>query len=413
VAKIRRRRIRAKKTRGAVSENLDNPANELVSRILDGILREDCVVFLGSGSTTEGRRQQGKTFFEHIKELSEFEEVDHSFPELMQHFCDKVDGGHHQRLIREALSRIQLFCVPGEDNHFATLFTNSLAEIPYFKIFITTNWDPFLERSLDVLVPMVEDSDLAFWDDHKRQVLKIHGCISRPYSIIATQSDYDNCFTSRPLIFNKLRDLMATKTFLFVGYSMRDPDFEKVWNSICDSLGHFAHRAYALDPNASIEKISSWTNRGIQVYRSTDMAFLRALRKRLEEKQILPTESFLRFLRRERRRIISTHLRMGQTSSGRFSSAMYQDGLLHELDDVLSSVSLGTKKKQDFENDHGEALRYVQEMRKAEDIIEIAYWSGRAEVLERFNNRDGNPIPTYFHPEQLLPTQKLVKGTRF
>src|SRR5580698_7049964 len=123
------------------------------------------------------------------------------------------------------------------------MFSDSLAEISYFNRFVTTNWDPFIERSLDVLGPIVEDRDLAFWDDRKKQVLKIHGCITRPYSIVATQTDYDTCMSQNPLIFNKLKDVMATKTFIFVGYSMRDADFREVWQTILHSLGHFAKLA--------------------------------------------------------------------------------------------------------------------------------------------------------------------------
>ena len=52
------------------------------------------------------------------------------------------------------------------------MFGNELAEIPYFNRFVTTNWDPFLERSLDILIPTVEDRDLAFWGDRKRQGLE-------------------------------------------------------------------------------------------------------------------------------------------------------------------------------------------------------------------------------------------------
>src|SRR5260370_35644030 len=120
----------------------------------------------------------------------------------MQYFCSQSDGGHHNRLIREALSRIEGFCLRGEDNYLAAMATDAFAEIPYFNRFVTTNCDPFLERSLDVLVPMVEDRDLAFWDDRQRQVLKIHGCITRPYSIVATQSDYDDCMSKNPVVFN-------------------------------------------------------------------------------------------------------------------------------------------------------------------------------------------------------------------
>ncbi len=177
-------------------------ALELVERIYEDVLHERCVVFLGSGSTTERPNRGRESFYDHVKKLARFKGDRPAFPELMQYFCGQSDGGHHNRLIREALSRIEVFCLRGEDNYLAAMATDAFAEIPYFNRFVTTNWDPFLERSLDVLVPMVEDRDLAFWDDRKRQVLKIHGCITRPYSIVATQSDYDDCMSKNPVVFN-------------------------------------------------------------------------------------------------------------------------------------------------------------------------------------------------------------------
>jgi hypothetical protein len=393
------------------AETSDATAKNLVSRIYGDILRQGCVVFVGAGSTTEGRGQEGQTFYHHIKEISQVSGGLLSFPDLMEYFCDHMDGGHHNRLIREALSRLEAFCIRGsEDNYFATMFTDSLAEIPYFNRFVTTNWDPFLERSLDVLVPMVEDRDLAFWDDDKKQVLKIHGCITRPYSIVATQSDYDSCAGRNPFIFNKMKDLMTTKTFLFVGYSMRDPDFQKVWDSIDNSLGHFANLAYAIDPNASTEQIALWRERGIEIFRCRDLEFASTLRARMEKEDLIPSEKFLKFLQHERDRIVSIHVKNDQTSDGKFSSAMYQDGLLHQLASILISTALGTKKKADFENDYTNKLNYLKKMRRRKDLIEIAYWSGREEVLARFNSRQKSPIPAFFHPYRLHPTRKLVKG---
>jgi hypothetical protein len=140
-------------------------------------------------------------------------------------------------------------------------FSGEIAEIPYFNRFVTTNWDPFLERALDVLVPMVEDRDPAFWDDRRRQVLKIPGCVTRPDSVVATQSDYDGCMKRNPMIFNKLKDLMATKTFLFVGYSLRDADFQEVWNVITTTLGRFTKLAYAIDIDVTPEVASLWKQR--------------------------------------------------------------------------------------------------------------------------------------------------------
>jgi SIR2-like protein len=401
----------------AGGKSVEDPAavaESFVSRIYEDILRGSCVIFVGAGSTTERRRQGTPGFYDQIKEKSGYpaDMGPPSFPALMQYFCDHVDGGRHNRLITEAIARIEHFCAHGEEKWLAMSLSESIAEIPYLNRFVTTNWDPFLERALDVLVPMVEDRDLAFWDDRKRQVLKIHGCITRPYSVVATQSDYDACMRRNPLIFNKLKDLMATKTFLFVGYSMRDADFQEVWNGITAALGHFTKFAYAVDIDATPDAVSFWKERGIQLVKTSDILFVRSLRGRLEKGNLIPSERLLGFLRRAQRQITSTHIKMGQESHGKFASAMYQDGLLHALDDVLTSTALGVKNKEDFESDLSQANEALEQVRGKHDPIEIAYFTGRVEVLKRFCRRSTTPILRYLHPYRLRPSKKLVRGDK-
>ena len=168
---------------------IDDPvavADSFVSGVYEGVVRGTCVIFVGAGSTTERRGQGRPSFYEQIKKKSDYPPADRngpSFPVLMQYFCDHIDGGRHNRLITEAISRIEHFRAHREENGLAMAFSGEIAEIPYFNRFVTTNWDPFLERALDVLVPMVEDRDPAFWDDRRRQVLKIPGCVTRPDSV--------------------------------------------------------------------------------------------------------------------------------------------------------------------------------------------------------------------------------------
>jgi hypothetical protein len=389
-------------------------AEALVTRLYGEILQEGCVVFVGAGSTTERRYPSDETFYDHIKRQSNYpkDAPQLSFPELMQYFCDHVDGGHHNRLIREAISRIERFCASGRENRTAMMFPESLAEIPYLNRFVTTNWDPFLERALDVLVPIVQDRDLAFWDDRKRQVLKVHGCITRPYTVVATQSDYDVCIQQNPLIFNKLKDLMATKTFLFAGYSMRDADFQEVWNGTVAKLGHFSKLAYAVDPQASDESVAFWKDRGIELCRTSDILLVRSLRKRLQKEDLIPSQELVEFMRRSLNRISSIHVNMGQEYSGKLASAMYQDGLLHALEDVVTSTALGMKKKHDFEHDLADAAETLGQTRRKRDPIEIAYWTGRLLTLKRFCSRSRAAFLPYFHPYRLHPTKKLIRGDR-
>jgi hypothetical protein len=393
-------------------DSFDNAADLLANRLHTDIVEQSCVVFVGAGSTTEGYyRRHG--FYETIRAKSNYptSAPRPNFPKLMQYFCDELDGGHHNRLIREAISYLELFSLPGEPNRAATNVCDLLAEIPYFNRFVTTNWDPFIERSLDILVPIVEDRDLAFWDERKRQLLKIHGCITRPYSIVATQSDYDTCMRQNPLIFNKLSDLMTTKTFLFLGYSLRDEDFREVWGNITRSLGRFGKTAYAVDPDVTPENVTFWHERGIELFGTSDVMFLRRLRKRLEAEGLVPTESFLRWLGRQRRRIVSIHVALRQSSEGGIASAMYQDGLIHALDDALSSTALGIKREEDFGSDLRFAAKEVKRAEKSGDFVEVAYWSGRYKVLEHFCDRDSSAIPAYFHPSKLVPVAKFVKGS--
>ena len=92
---------------------------------------------------------------------------------------------------------------------------------------------------------------------------------------------------------------------------------------------------------------------------------------------------------------------------------MYQDGLLHALDDVLTSTALGTKNKENFESDLGRMMQNLEQMQRKHDPVEIAYFSGWVEVLKRFCQRSTEPIPRYFHPYQLPPSRELVIGERF
>jgi hypothetical protein len=260
-------------------------------------------------------------------------------------------------------------------------------------------------------VPIVEDRDLAFWDDRKKQVLKLHGCITRPHSIVATRSDYEACVTANALLFNKLRDLMATKTFLFSGYSLQDGDFRDIWESITSRLGHFSKLAYALEPEASDDDIKYWKERGILIFRLFDVQFIRALRNHLVQLGLMPSEALVSFLMRERRRIAQIHLGNHQLSDGSFTSAMYQDGLLHELDDILDSIQLGTMKHADMENELGSTANNVKKLEKRGDLVEVAYWTGRHLAAQSYFDEERSQIPAFFHPYRLKPINKLVKGT--
>lgn len=271
----------------------------LPEELVEEIKSKNCVLFVGAGVTTE-QTYFRESFVENIKQKCKYpvKMKTKSFPEIMQYFCEKIDGGRKNRLIREIIQWIELFSGEGERNRVATYFFREISRIPFFRTVVTTNWDPFCERTFNVLVPMVEDQDIPFWDENKRQVLKIHGCVTRPQTIVATWDDYDRCMKekARGAIFTKLRDLMAMKTFVFAGYSIKDPDFRLIFDEVISNLGEFRRAAYVVDPSPEAESVKEWKGRGARVLQVSGIAFARDLVKQLEIEKLIPPEELISFL---------------------------------------------------------------------------------------------------------------------
>ncbi len=376
--------------------------------LYDEIRLNNCILFAGAGISTEGGIYGKPTLYETIKRISKYpKKKKPSFPELMQYYCDNLDGGRKNRLIRAIINRIEDFSEYGEIYVSTTTFHRYVASIPYFKIVVTTNWDPFFERELNVLVPMVEDRDIPFWDDDKRQILKIHGCVTRPYTIVATSNDYSNCIKeiSSDPIFTKLKDLMATKTFIFVGYSMRDPDIHIILDQLLNNLGDFARLSYAIDPQPSEEVIKIWSERGVKILKLSAIAFMRELKNELEKEGIIPNPELIQFYAEQRELITEIHLSTSQNTDKGFASSMYQDGVIHELDYIIGQCKFGVTFET-LENKFKEKWGILKEATRRKNFVEVAYSQGRIGVMKRFLSRKLEPVPPYFDPEKMNPCNK-------
>ena len=318
-----------------------------------------------------------------------------------------------------------MFSGNDERNRHATMFYKIISRIPFFRYIVTTNWDPFCERSLNVLVPMVEDKDIPFWDESKRQILKIHGCISRPHTIVATTDDYESCMKDRSkgAIFTKLRDLMATKTFIFVGYSVSDPDFQLIYDEVIKNLGEFRRGAYVVDPKPSDDSIVDWKKRNVQIIKLFGYPFAQKLVKEVEKRKLIPSVNLISGFIDQQDRIIKIHIQTSddQERESAISSAMYQDGLLHEIEYLIDESMRGKsfKELRDRLVNHEKHLKkcwyYTNNPPKsAEDkpnfaFVEVAYWTGKVEALSRFIDNNKRNIPAFFGPYSMIP-QRVIRS---
>jgi len=197
--------------------------------------------FAGAGISTESRAVLQQTLYDQLAAELDVKDDALSFPELMSRF--QQDKGRRLLLqrIKERFDYVDDF---PELRRIATRFQQELSTLFYVEDIITTNWDTYFEDVAQAL-PLVSDKDFGLSDLPGRKVLKIHGSIHNPGSIIATENDYRRCYRSlnRSVLGGTLKHLLATKTPLFVGYSFRDPDFNRIWRFMEREMSDLLPRA--------------------------------------------------------------------------------------------------------------------------------------------------------------------------
>lgn len=139
-----------------------------------------------------------------------------------------------------------------------------------FDIVCTTNFDFLLERQYDLtpryVYPVVDEEQLSInVGNAGTLLLKLHGDLRHPNRLIVTEADYDGFLTSFPLLATYLANQLITKTAVFVGYSLDDPDFRQIWHIVSDRLGRSRRMAYTLGVNVRSADIARFERRGVKV----------------------------------------------------------------------------------------------------------------------------------------------------
>jgi hypothetical protein len=119
-------------------------------------------------------------------------------------------------------------------------------------LLFTTNYDQLLEETyrradLQLEVSATEESFKANLPRRpKRHLVKMHGSIENVTTVVLTRSDYAKSRSLRREMFHSLRGELARSTFLFIGFSLSDPNFNLIYDDVRDSLGMVAPVCYTV-----------------------------------------------------------------------------------------------------------------------------------------------------------------------
>ncbi len=98
---------------------------------------------------------------------------------------------------------------------------------------ITTNYDTLFEEA-SAVAGMTPPRVLPYNPTlaGNRWLLKLHGCVTRPKDIVLTRSDYLRYDDKRAALKGIVQAMLMTRHMLFVGFSLRDENFEKIIDDV-------------------------------------------------------------------------------------------------------------------------------------------------------------------------------------
>lgn len=124
---------------------------------------------------------------------------------------------------------------------------------------VTTNFDQLFE-----IASRVADDELAVLPTHPRKsgtswLLKLHGSVNDPASMVLTRSDYLDMPRNRGALMGLVQGLLLTRHMMYVGYSLRDEDFQELIHEVRTAQGDSgAGRATMLTLEADEAQVDLW-----------------------------------------------------------------------------------------------------------------------------------------------------------
>ena len=317
----------------------------LPKQLIDQYAEGNLVIFAGAGISTENADVLSDTLYERLSWAYDNKDYRLDFPQLMQKIESLPDG--RLKLLSEIQERIEYIRSFPELYREATRFHRALATLWKIDTIITTNWDDFFERECNA-VPFVNGEDMAFWDAAKRRVLKIHGSYQNYGSIVATSTDYKKARKglTKGVLGAQLKVHLATKSVIFVGYSLRDHDFLDLYKIVSKELGSLKRQAYVVTPVASVEDEKRFFKIGLKLIRTDGEFFLNELKQTVVDSlSMLPDETY------DHLEEILSDMRDAHShfcSAVNFEKnpaalycAYYQDGLIHGLERITNMRTSG------------------------------------------------------------------------
>lgn len=194
--------------------------------------RGELVLFLGAGVS----RPAGLPSWEELLRLLASERMPDALVQGWQGLSELDRAALVQRRLRpgETMGTAVAALLQGLARRHA-LGHALLANLPVDEV-VTTNYDDLFEgasRDVDRPCKIIPGQPVARGE---RFILKMHGCVTRPQSIVLTREDYLKFQENRTALAGIVQALLLTRHMLFVGFGFADDNFHRIAHAVRSAL---------------------------------------------------------------------------------------------------------------------------------------------------------------------------------
>lgn len=253
----------------------------------------DCVLFLGAGVGGHLKRPDGSAAPDGqqlAKDLSKNFGLGMESSDLAK-IAELVEIRKGRATLEEFVRRSLADLAPDEVFRWLTTFR--------WRAIFTTNYDRAMETAYSLNsdppqnpVSMSVTADLEYTDPRLQvPIFHLHGTLfgSGASRIVITQTDYARFQDKRRMLWNRLKTEFATSTFLYIGYSSRDPN----WQLVLDELTQEFYpsdlpQSYRLDPLAEDIDIEILKNRHLETLKMNLQDFHGRVQAEIGDLRLVP-----------------------------------------------------------------------------------------------------------------------------
>ncbi len=410
-----------------VESDIDNPACaasgnnrafQLPIPVLDAACDGTLVLFAGAGISTESKLAFPVSFYDEIRSKLQINDRP-EFKVVMDEYCRQPNG--RALLLNEIRQRFLKAKLWPEINRAVTRFHRVVATIPHLTDIITTNWDDFFELVCNA-VPLVSGEDFIFWNTAGRKVYKIHGSVNSYGSLVATSDDFKRRYAElkNGLVGDSLRMMLATRTILFVGYSLRDIEFVRMYKLLTKDMSGMIPHAYII--TLTDESATRFSEMGMTPIVTDATFFIKSLRAQMVQRGVLLDESRFEGVALKGEQLTAKHRDLANIDKNLapaiYYTAMYQDGVLSSLEHILAAWVTGT-----FYDPHRihQLIQMVNESileaKRSGRYSDEAYLKGKLDafLFVIFSDEDRRYSPNYFVfgiDEAILTEEAFVEDAK-